>query len=177
VLGAGLSDPDHPAAIMASRSKIVPVMLMLLLSVTLGILAESAAQRATLGTLAASDGRPLVAYLLVRAEDCESHRELLQQLERPSVSRTTRNGGALLVGSPSAARNAAASFAREMPAIPVRRTSALERRLLWRMGYRQTPVLLVLNVSSGSVRFSARAPLTMRDRLRLLRLLSAVTAA
>jgi hypothetical protein len=152
------------------------VILLLLLSLTLGVLAESRAQDATLRMLAQSDGRPLVAYLLTRVEDCESHRELLQRLERPSVARTTRNGGALLIGSARQARKAAAAVARESPTIPVRRASMLERRLLWRLGYRETPVLLVLNASNGSVRFSELAPVTMRDRLRLFRLLSVVTA-
>jgi hypothetical protein len=161
---------------MASRPGIIQVILLLLLSLTLGVLAESRAQDATLRMLAQSDGRPLVAYLLTRVEDCESHRELLQRLERPSIARTTRNGGALLIGSARQARDEAVAFGRESPTVPVRRASMLERRLFWRLGYRDTPVLLVLNASSGSVRFSELAPVTMRDRLRLFRLLSVVTA-
>ncbi|HUF29994.1 MAG TPA: hypothetical protein VMM77_04950 [Gemmatimonadaceae bacterium] len=161
---------------MSSRQPVTPLILLVLLSLTVGVLAESRAQRSTLRSLGESDGRPLVAYLLVRADDCESHHELLQQLQRPSIARTTENGGALLIGTSVAARKAAATLTREMPSVRARRASMLERRLLWRLGFRQTPVLLLLNASTGSVRFSARAPLTIRDRVRLLRMLSTVTA-
>ncbi len=161
---------------MSSRQLLTPLILLVFLSLTAGVLAESRAQRSTLRSLGDSDGRPLVAYLLVRAGDCESHHELLQQLERPSIARTTENGGALLIGSSASVRKAQAAIAREMPLIRARQASMLERRLLWRLGFRQTPVLLVLNASTGSVRFSARAPLTIRDRVGLLRTLSAVTS-
>lgn len=161
---------------MSSRQPITSLILLVLLSLTAGVLAESRAQRTTLRSLGDSDGRQLVAYLLVRAADCESHLELLEQLQRPSIARTTENGGALLVGTSVAVRKAMATLAREMPAVHARRASMLELRLLWRLGFEQTPVLLVLNASTGSVRFSARAPLTIRDRVRLLRTLSAVTA-
>ncbi len=154
----------------------MPLILLVFLSLTVGVLAESRAQRSTLRSLGDSDGRPLVAYLLVRASDCESHHELLQQLERPSIARTTENGGALLIGNSASVRKAKATIAREMPSIRARQASLLERRLLWRLGFGQTPILLVLNASTGSVRFSALAPLTIRDRVRLLRTLPAVTS-
>lgn len=161
---------------MSLRQPLMPLILLVFLSLTIGVLAESKAQRSTLRSLGGSDGRPLVAYLLVRASDCESHHELLLQLERPSIARTTKNGGALLIGGPASVRAAQAAIAREMPSIRARRASMLERRLLWRLGFRQTPMLLVLDASTGAVRFSARAPLTIRDRVRLIRTLSAVTS-
>ena len=154
----------------------MPLVLLVFLSLTVGVLAESRAQGSTLRSLGDSDGRPLIAYLLVRAGDCESHHELLQQLERPSIARTTENGGALLIGKAASVRRAREVLGREMPSIRARQASMLERRFLWRLGFRQTPVLLVLNASTGAVRFSARAPLTIRDRVRLLRMLSAVAA-
>jgi hypothetical protein len=161
---------------MSSGQALMRLILLVSMSLTVGVLAESRAQRSTLRSLGESDGRPLVAYLLVRAGDCESHHELLQLLERPSIARTTENGGALLIGNSASVRKARQVLGREMPSIRARQASMLERRLLWRLGFRQTPVLLVLNASTGAVRFSARAPLTIRDRVRLLRTLSAVTA-
>src|SRR5690606_2019301 len=155
--------------------KTLTIALLMVWSLTPGMPGEAETQQRARRTLATSDGRPLVAYLIARAGDCESHYELLRHLQRPSIARTTRTGGALLVGSRTAVRESAARLHRELPSVAARRMSVLERRLLWRIGYRSTPMLVVFDVSSGHVRFAAPAPLTIDRRLQVIRALGAAT--
>ena len=156
--------------------RVAPPLLLLALSVMLGILADSALQEQTVHALTVDARRPLIAYLVVRAEDCESHLELLRQLERPAIARRTDRGGAVVIGAARAAAPAFALLARELPGVRARRATWGELRLLRRLGYRRTPVLLVLDASTGSVRFAAEAPRTPGERLRFLSALSAATA-
>jgi hypothetical protein len=153
----------------------VQLVLLFVLGLSTGLLAESEAQHRTRRALATSNGRPLIAYLVVRANDCESHFDLLRQLQRPSIARTTEMGGALLIGTRQSARHAVMRLHRELPSVAARPASMLERRLLWRIGYRSTPILVVLDASSGSVRFAAPAPLTVAGRVQFTRALSAAT--
>ena len=156
--------------------KTVTIALLLVWSLTTGMLVEAETQQRARRTLATSDGRPLIAYLIVRAGDCESHYDLLRHLGRPSLTRTTQTGGALLLGSRTAVRKATARLHRELPSVAARRMSVLERRLLWRTGYRSTPMLVVFDVSSGNVRFAVPAPLTIDGRLQLIRALGAAAS-
>ena len=152
-----------------------PPLLLLLLSVTFGLLLEAQGHERTRRGLTFTAQRPLVAYLVLRTEDCEAHLELLRHLERPGISRSTEIGGALLLGSMGAARPAMALIARELPGVPARIATRAERRLFMQHGYRRTPVLLVLESASGAVRFASSMPLTPRERLRFLAALNAVT--
>lgn len=155
--------------------KALPLGVWIVFALTTGMLAESEAQRRTRGALADSDGRPLVAYLIVRAGDCESHYDVFRLLQRPSIARTTQTGGALLIGSRASARQAIARMHRELPSVSARPASWLERRLLGNIGYRSTPVLVVFDAASGSVRFAVSAPVTFDGRLQFRRALLAAT--
>jgi hypothetical protein len=152
-----------------------PPLLLLLLSLTFGLLLEAQGHERTRRGLTFTAQRPLVAYLVLRSEDCEAHLELLRHLERPGIARSTEIGGALLLGSTHAAQPAMALIARELPNVPARSATRSERRLFMQHGYRRTPVLLVLESASGAVRFASRVPLTPRERVRFLAALSAVT--
>jgi hypothetical protein len=157
-------------------ARVAPLLLLLLLSLTLGLLVEPQVHEGTRRGLTRAAHRPLVAYLVLRAEDCEAHLELLRTLQRPSIASTTQAGGAVLIGSMRAVRPAMALVARELPGVAARRATLAERRLFWREGYRRTPVFLVLDASSGAVRFASVVPLTPRERVRFLTALTAVTA-
>lgn len=158
------------------REQLLPPLFLLLLSVMLGVLADGAAQERTLHEWTRSARRPLVAYLVMRAEDCEGHLELLRQLERPPIARTTERAGTVLIGPAAAVRSALTLLERELPDVPARRATLLDHRLLRRLGYGRTPVLLVLDARTGGIRFAARAPLTPGERLRFLAALTAVTS-
>lgn len=130
-------------------------------------------QGRALHSLRAGGTRPLVAYLVVRARDCESHLDLLRYLQRPTIARATSIGGALVIGSTGAARASIELLARELPGVRARRVTFLERKLLAQLGHRATPALLVLDARTGAVRFAARAPVTVEQRIRFLAALSA----
>lgn len=163
-------------SLSGDMERVAPPLLLLLLSVMLGILADSALQEQTLRELTSDARRPLIAYLVMRAEDCEGHLELLRQLERPGVARMTDRGGAVVIGTARAVAPAFALLARELPGVRAQRATRRQLLLLRRLGYRRTPVLLVLEASTGSVRFAAEAPRTPGERLRFLAALSAATA-
>ena len=163
-------------SLSGDMERVTPPLLLLLLSVMLGILADSTLQEQTVRALTSDARRPLIAYLVMRAEDCEGHLELLRQLERPGIARATDRGGAVVIGSPRAAAPALALLARELPGVRARRASWGQLRLLRRLGYRRTPVLLVLDAATGSVRFAAEAPRTPGERLRFLSALGAAAA-
>jgi hypothetical protein len=150
-----------------------PLLLLCALSVALGGAAERTMQVRTLHSLRDGGTRPLVAYLVVRDRDCESHLDLLRYVQRPSIARATTMGGALVIGSTAAVRESLELLARELPGFPARRATFLERKLLVQLGHRATPVLLVLDARTGAVRFAARAPLTVQQRIRFLAALSA----
>jgi hypothetical protein len=134
---------------------------------------EARAQRQSVRTLAqpGGDRARMVAWLVSRPDDCRSHTELLRLFERPSIASDVSLGGVLLVGKGLPVDSAVALLGREFPGMVATRASHQERRLLGVLNWVHTPILLVFDSHTRTLRLSVPAPMTDAEQLRLVRLL------
>lgn len=116
------------------------------------------------------------AAVFLQERDCTTNLALLQLLARPEFSEALSVVVYDIAGRRSASRTTARLHARELPfqALPAPRGAVSRLR---RMGYRATPVLVLLGPDDDRVRIASPAPATLAEMQRLASALRALTAS
>jgi len=112
----------------------------------------------------------LDAYVVFQLADCSGNLRVLDLLRRRSVSRHVTIAGLVFAGSADELDRARPRLPLSARALPIRRTTRASTELLDRLGYRSTPIVVVLD-ARRRVRFITSAPSSALAYVRLARLL------
>lgn len=107
--------------------------------------------------------RPTV-YVLFQAADCDSRLSFVDVLRRPSLSRLDVAG--VVLGSAAELDRATVALRRAGTKLRLRLGRRADRESAARLGYRETPFLVVID-GSRRVRLTAPLPRTDRERTTL----------
>jgi hypothetical protein len=150
-----------------SNSYYLVLLLVFALGVIGGIVGDRAyASREIIQLVPKTTDARHTAFLVMRPADCEGNLDVLELFKRPQIKERIRLGGIIVIGTEALTADAMRSLRDRGISVTVSRADAELRRRLVQTGWRQTPLILVMD-RRGTMRATLVAPQSISEYLAL----------